>query len=135
MASVRSSKDKFYENVINPYLPKVMKHSQEVVTCEGVFHIRDVQGTKRTGSMKERLEAVDQEIFKCNGMVERGLSANHSMITAFMHEKRVGGQPFENIVLKLNDCIEYLQYEIYDLECQSYEYEEKFRVHVRAPIY
>jgi hypothetical protein len=63
---------------------------------EGVLHIRDVQGPKKDGSEKARLEAVEQEIFKCQGMVERGLSANHFMITEFIHEhkwdnKDVGG--------------------------------------------
>ncbi|KAE8819205.1 40S ribosomal protein S5-1 [Hordeum vulgare] len=67
MASSSSSKDKFYENVINPYLPEVMKQPHEVVTREGVLHIWDVLGPKRTGSMEERLEAVDQEIFKSRG--------------------------------------------------------------------
>ncbi|KAE8806386.1 40S ribosomal protein S5-1 [Hordeum vulgare] len=86
MASSSSSKDKSYENVINPYLPEVMKHPQEVVTYEGVLHIRDVQGPKRIGSMEKRLKAVEQEIFKCKGMVERGLNANHSMITMFTRE-------------------------------------------------
>ncbi|KAE8820341.1 40S ribosomal protein S5-1 [Hordeum vulgare] len=71
MASSSSSKDKFYKSAINPYLPEVIKHPQEVVTREGVLHIWDVQGPKRTGSMEERLEAVGQEIFKCKGMVER----------------------------------------------------------------
>ncbi|KAE8821393.1 40S ribosomal protein S5-1 [Hordeum vulgare] len=128
MASSSSSKDKFYKNVINPYLSEVMKHPQEVVTTEGMLHIWDVQGPKRTGIMKERLEAVEQEIFKCKGMVERGLSANHSMITTFTHENRVGGQPLANIILKLNDRIDYLQDQIYDLQRQIYECEEKFRV-------
>ena len=50
---------------------------------EGVLHIWDVQGPKKEGNEKARLEAVEQEIFKCQGMVERGLSANHSMITKF----------------------------------------------------
>ncbi|KAE8819663.1 Splicing factor 3B subunit 1 [Hordeum vulgare] len=33
MASSSSSKDKFYEKVINPYLPEVMKHPQEAIGC------------------------------------------------------------------------------------------------------
>ncbi|KAE8783022.1 40S ribosomal protein S5-1 [Hordeum vulgare] len=115
MASSSSSKDKFYENVINPILLEVMKHPEDVVTREEVLHIRYVQGPKRTGIMEERLEAVEQEIFKCKGMVEHGLSANHSMITTFTRENRVGGQPLENIVLKLNNCIDYRQDQVYDL--------------------
>ena len=91
MAPSSSSKDKFYEKVINPYLPEVMKHPQAIEMREGVLHIQDVQGPKRTGSVESRLEAVEQEIFKCQGMVERGLSANHSMIMEFTRDHKVDG--------------------------------------------
>ena len=126
MAPPRSSKDKFYEKVINPYLPKVMKHPQAIEMREGVLHIWDVQGPKKTRSVESRLEAVEQEIFKCQGMVERGLSANHSMITEFTREHKVDGQSMGDIVFKLNECINYLQGQIYDLQNQNYEYEARF---------
>ena len=64
MATPSSSKDKFFGKVINPYLPKVLKHPQAIEMREGVLHIRDVQGPKRTGSVEAKLEAVEQEIFK-----------------------------------------------------------------------
>ncbi|KAE8814920.1 40S ribosomal protein S5-1 [Hordeum vulgare] len=99
-----------------------MKHPQEVVTDEGVLHIRDVQLHKMTRNMEERLEPVEQEIFKCKGMVERGLITNHSMITTFMRENKVGGRHLENIILKLNDRIYYLQDQIYDFQRQNYEF-------------
>ena len=63
MASPSSSKDKFFERVINPYLLEVMKHPQAIEMHEGVLHIRDVQGTKKTGSMEDKLEEVEMEIF------------------------------------------------------------------------
>ena len=103
MTSPSSSKDKFYEKVINPYLPEVMKHPQAIEMREGVLHIRDVQGPKKTGSVESRLEAVEQEIFKCQGMVERGLSANHSMITEFTHDHKEEGQSMGGIIFKLNE--------------------------------
>ena len=59
MASPSSSKDKFYEKVINPYLSEVMKHPQAIEMHEGVLHIRDVQWPKKTESEKARLEAVE----------------------------------------------------------------------------
>ena len=94
---------------------------------EGVLHIRDVQGPKKTGSEKARLEAVEQEIFKCQGMVERGLSANHSMITEFIREHKVDGNNIGDVIFKLNDRIDYLQAQIYDLQNQNFEYEAKFK--------
>jgi hypothetical protein len=59
MAPPSSSKDNFYEKVINPYLPEVMKHPQAIEMHEGVLHIWDVQGPKKTGSMESRLEAME----------------------------------------------------------------------------
>ncbi|KAE8788370.1 40S ribosomal protein S5-1 [Hordeum vulgare] len=55
----------------------------------GVLHIQDVQGPKKDGSEKAKLTEVEQEIFKCQVMVERGLSANHSMITDFIWENKL----------------------------------------------
>ena len=127
MTSPSSSKDKFYEKVINPYLPQVMKHPQAIEMREGVLHIWDVQGPKKTGSKKARLEAVEQEIFKCQGMVERGLCANHSMITEFIREHKVDGKNIGDIIFMLNDWIDYLQAQIYDIQNQNFEYEAKFK--------
>ncbi|KAE8799028.1 40S ribosomal protein S5-1 [Hordeum vulgare] len=86
MTSPTPSKDKFFKKVINPYLPEVMKHPQAIEMHVAVLHIWYVQGPKKEGSEKATLAAVEQEIFKCEGMVERGLSANHSMIANFIRE-------------------------------------------------
>jgi hypothetical protein len=53
--------------------------------------------------VEARLEAVEQVIFKCQGMVERGLSANHSMIMEFTREHKVDGQSMGDIIFKLNE--------------------------------
>ena len=76
MTSSSASKDNFFERVINPYLAEVLHHPQTIEMREGVLHIRDVEGPRRTGSVETKLEAVEQEVFKCQGMVERGLNAN-----------------------------------------------------------
>ena len=119
MAAPSSSKDKLYEKVINPYLPEVMKHPQAIEMREVVLHIRDVQGPKKMGSVEARLEAVEQEIFKCQGMVERGLSANHSMIADFTRDHKVDGQSMKDIVFNFNEQINYLEGQIYDLQNQK----------------
>ncbi|KAE8777763.1 40S ribosomal protein S5-1 [Hordeum vulgare] len=92
MASSRSSKDKFFERVINPYLREVITDPQTIEMCEGVLYIWDVQGPKKTGTLEARPEAVEQEIFRCQGMMECGLRANHSMITEFTRDQKAGWQ-------------------------------------------
>ncbi|KAE8792688.1 DNA-directed RNA polymerase subunit beta [Hordeum vulgare] len=39
--------------------------------------------------METRLEAMEQQVFKCQGMVERGLNANHMMITEFTNNHKM----------------------------------------------
>ncbi|KAE8771025.1 40s ribosomal protein s5-1 [Hordeum vulgare] len=84
-----SCKDKFFEKVINPYLSEVMKHPQAIEMHEGVLHIHDVQEPMKERSEKAKFTVVEQEIFKCQGMVECGLSTNYSMITYFIHENKL----------------------------------------------
>ncbi|XP_020197694.1 uncharacterized protein [Aegilops tauschii subsp. strangulata] len=127
MAPPSSSKDKFYEKLINPYLPEVMKHPQEIEMHEEVLHIRDVQGPKKTESEKAKPEAVEHEILKCKGMVERGLNANQSMIMEFTREHKMDSKDIVNAILKLNDIFDFLQAQIYDLKNQNFEYEARFK--------
>ncbi|KAE8799093.1 hypothetical protein D1007_25566 [Hordeum vulgare] len=88
MSSPSPSKDKFFEKVIKPYLQEVMKHPQAIKIHEALLHIRDIQGPQKEGSEKARLATVEHEIFKCQGMVEHGMSANQSMITDFIRENK-----------------------------------------------
>src|SRR3990172_5223496 len=115
MAAPSSSKDEFFEKVINPYLPGVMKHPQAIEMREGLLHIRDVQGPKKTGSVESRLEAMEQEVFLCKGMVERGLDANHLMFKEFTRDHKLDAKNFREAIFKLHERLEHLQAQIYDL--------------------
>ncbi|KAE8787855.1 40S ribosomal protein S5-1 [Hordeum vulgare] len=77
-----------------------------------VLHIRDVQGPKKEGSEKTRLVAVEQVIFKCQGMVERGLSANHSLITYFIRKNKLDTKSMGKVLSKLQEWIDFLQDQI-----------------------
>ena len=81
MSSSSTPKDKLFEKVINPYLVEVLQHPQTIEMHEGLLHIRNVEGPRRTWSVETKLEAVEQQVFKCQGMVEHGLNANQMMIT------------------------------------------------------
>ncbi|KAE8798957.1 40S ribosomal protein S5-1 [Hordeum vulgare] len=82
---------------------------------EGVLHIRDLEGPKRTESVEARLEVMDQQVFKCQGMVERGLNTNHMMITKFTNKHKIDAK------------IDHLQAQTYDLQNQNCEYEHRFK--------
>ncbi|KAE8798998.1 40S ribosomal protein S5-1 [Hordeum vulgare] len=89
MKSPKAPKDKILEKVINPYLAGVLQHPQSIKMHEGMLHIPDVEGPKKTGSVETRLEAMEQQVFKCQGMVERGLNANHMMIMEFTNKHKI----------------------------------------------
>ena len=126
MASPSAPKDKFFERVINPYLAEVLQHPQTIEMREGVLHICDVEGPRRTGSMETKLEAVEQQVFKCQGMVEHGLNANQMMITEFTNNHKLDAKVIGETIFKLQEKIEHLQAQIYDLQNQNCEYEYRF---------
>ncbi|KAE8801165.1 40S ribosomal protein S5-1 [Hordeum vulgare] len=86
---------------------------------EGMLHIRDVEGPKKTGSMETRLEAMEQQVFKCQGMVERGLNANHMMITEFTNKHMIDANDNGKHLSRLYDRVDQLQGQIYDLQNQN----------------
>ena len=112
---------------MNHYLSEVRQHPQTIEMLEGVLHIRDVEGPKKTGSMETRLEATEQQVFKCQGMVECGLNANHMTIAEFTNNHKLDAKNIEEAIFKLHEKNEHLQAQIYDLQNQNCEYEYKFK--------
>ncbi|KAE8811526.1 40S ribosomal protein S5-1 [Hordeum vulgare] len=86
---------------------------------EGMLHIRDVEGPKKTGSVETRLKAIEQQVFKCQGMVEHGLNANHVMITKFTNKHMIDANDIGKHLSRLYDRVDQLQGQIYDLQNQN----------------
>ena len=127
MTSPKAPKEKIFKKVINPYLTGVLQHPQSIEMREGMLHIRDVEGPKKTGSMEVRLEAMEQQVFKCQGMVEHGLNANHMMITEFTSKHIIDANDIGKHLSRLYDRVDQLQGQIYDLQNQNCEYEYRFK--------
>ncbi|KAE8808794.1 40S ribosomal protein S5-1 [Hordeum vulgare] len=105
--------------VINPYLTEVLQHPQSIEMREGMLHIREVEGPKKTGSVETRLEGMGQQVFKCQGKVESGLNINHMMITEFTSKHRIDANDIGKHLSRLYDRIDQLQGQIYDLQNQN----------------
>ncbi|KAE8775071.1 40S ribosomal protein S5-1 [Hordeum vulgare] len=88
---------------------------------DGVLHIHDVQGPKGTRSVEAGLEAMEQEVFRCNGMVERALNANHLMIVDYTRDLKVDGKSMKDIFFSVNEKINFLHSQIHDLQIQVFE--------------
>ncbi|KAE8797983.1 40S ribosomal protein S5-1 [Hordeum vulgare] len=95
---------------------------------EGMLHIRDVEGPKKTVSVESRLEAMEQQVFKCQGMVERGLNANHMMITEFTNKHKIDSNDIGKHLSRLYDRIDHLQVQIYDLQNQNCDWRPPWSV-------
>ena len=127
MTAPSASKNKFFEKVINPYLAEVLRHPQTIEMRDGLLHICDEEGLKGTRSMETRLEAVEQQVFKCQRMVERGINASHMMLAEFTNNYKPDAKNTEEAIFKLYEKIEHLQAQIYDLQNQNCEYEYRFK--------
>ena len=112
MSSSSAPKHQFFEKVINSYLAEVLQHPQTIETREGVLHIRDVEGPRKTGRPEARLEALEQQVFKCQEMVERGLDSNHIMIMEFTNNHKLDVKDIGEAIFKLREKNEHLQAQI-----------------------
>ena len=77
--------------------------------------------------METRLKAMEQQVFKCQEMVEHGLDAKHIMITEFTNNHKLDAKDIGEAIFKLHEKIEHLQAQIYDLQNQNCEYEYRFK--------
>ncbi|KAE8800251.1 40S ribosomal protein S5-1 [Hordeum vulgare] len=69
--------------------------------------------------MDTKLEAMEQQVFKCQGMVEHGLNANHMMITEYTSNHKMDAIEIGKHLSTLYDRVDQLQGQIYDLQNQN----------------
>ena len=69
---------------------------------------------------------MEQQVFKCQGMVERGINASHKMLAEFTNNYEPDAKNTKEAIFKLHEKIEHLQAQIYDLQNQNFEYEYRF---------
>ncbi|KAE8809561.1 40S ribosomal protein S5-1 [Hordeum vulgare] len=100
---------------------EVLKHPQSIKKSNGMLHIRNVEGPKKTESVETRLEAMENQVCKCQGMVERGLNANHTMITEFTSNHKMDAIDIGKHLSRLYDRVDQLQGQIYDLQNQNFK--------------
>ncbi|KAE8791388.1 40s ribosomal protein s5-1 [Hordeum vulgare] len=70
--------------------------------------------------METRLEAMEQQVFKCQGMVECGLNANHTIITEFTSNHKMDAIDIGKHLSRLYNRVDQLQGQIYDLQNQNF---------------
>ena len=123
----KHSQGQVFQEGHHPYLAEVPHHPQTIEMREGVLHIRDVEGPRSTGSVETKLEAMEQQVFKCQGMLGRGLNANQMMIAEFTNNHKLYARNIGGTIFKLHEKIEHLQAQICDLQNKNCEYEYRFK--------
>ena len=124
---VEELKDEFVKNIANLYLNEVKTHPKYLRLEDGVLQEEDLQGPKKVGDTKARLEEVEQDVFMCKEMVFRGLDANDRMIYELFTEHKKETEELRDEILSLYRETSQLQTQIYDLHNQNCEYETRFK--------
>ena len=126
MSSSEAPKGKPLKESANPYMTEVKRHPQEVRKVDGVLVREDVRGPKKEGDVMARLEEVEHEVFRYQKMMERGVEANHMIISKLKHKHQEETSKLWDDIFLLHQTTTKLQSQIYDLQNQNFEYETRF---------
>ncbi|KAK1618851.1 hypothetical protein QYE76_024368 [Lolium multiflorum] len=132
MSSSEAPKDNSSKDVGNLYMEELKMHPKELLLVEGELQVKDVQGPKGEGSLEDRMEKLEQEVFKYKKMAEREVDIFHRIVSELIaeHEKETG--KLWSDILSLHDTTNKLQAQLYDVQNQNCEYENRFKYISRA---
>ncbi|KAK1601397.1 hypothetical protein QYE76_016512 [Lolium multiflorum] len=123
----RTSKDNFFENVVNLYMNELKMHPKELLLVDGELQIEDVRGPKGEGSLEDRMEKLEQEVFAYKKMVEREVDIFHRIVSELIDEHKKETTKLWGDILSLHNTTNQLQAQLYDVQNQNCEYENKFK--------
>ena len=92
--------------------------------------MEEVKAPKTVGTVEERLDELDQKIFRYNTVVERNLDAHHFMnldLEKKVEEYKERLKDLEDRYLHVMSELDRYQTLMWDVENQNCEYEERFK--------
>ncbi|KAK1618325.1 hypothetical protein QYE76_023842 [Lolium multiflorum] len=120
MSSSETPKDSSCEDVGNLYMEELRMHPKELMLVEGKLQIKDVQGPKGEGSLEDRMEKLEQEVFKYKKMAEREVDIFHKIVSELIAEHEKETAKLWGDILSLHDTTNKLQAQLYDVQNQNY---------------
>jgi uncharacterized coiled-coil DUF342 family protein len=126
MSSSGSSKENSHADIINPYMRELKMHPKELSLKDGKLQIGDVQGPTGEGSLKARMEALEQEVFEYKKMAEREVDIVHRINQELIAKHKETAELWDDI-FSLHETTKKLQAQLYDLQNQNCEYEARFK--------
>ncbi|KAK1644259.1 hypothetical protein QYE76_062064 [Lolium multiflorum] len=127
MSSSGTQKDSFFEDVVNPYMNELKKHPKELLLVDGELQIKDVQGPKGEGSLEDRMEKLEQEVFNYKKMAEREVDIFHKIVSELIDGHKKETAKLWDDIFSLHDTTNKLQAQLYDVHNQNCEYENRFK--------
>ncbi|KAK1628572.1 hypothetical protein QYE76_002887 [Lolium multiflorum] len=96
-------KDSFFEDVVNPYMNELKMHPKELLLVDGELQIKDVQGPKGEGSLEDRMEKLEQEVFNYKKMAEREVDIFHKIVSELIDGHKKETAKLWDDILSLHD--------------------------------
>ncbi|KAK1611944.1 hypothetical protein QYE76_035617 [Lolium multiflorum] len=116
----------FFEDVVNPYMNELKMHPK-VALVDGELQIKDVQGPKGEGSLEDRVEKLEQEVFNYKKMAEREVDIFHKIVSELIDGHKKETAKLWDDIFSLHDTTNKLQAQLYDVQNQNCEYENRFK--------
>ena len=132
MSSSETPKDSSCKDVGNLYMEELRMHPKELLLVEGELQVKDVQGPKGEGSLEDKMEKLEQEVFKYKKMAEREVDIFHRIVSELIAEHEKETAKLWSDILSLHDTTNKLQAQLYDVQNQNCEYENMFKYISRA---
>ncbi|KAK1691803.1 hypothetical protein QYE76_008500 [Lolium multiflorum] len=120
MSSSETPKDSSSKDVGNLYMEELRMHPKELLLVEGELQVKDVQGPKGEGSLEDRMEKLEQEVFKYKKMAEREVDIFHRIVSELIAEHEKETAKLWSDILSLHDTTNKLQAQLYDFQNQNY---------------
>ena len=101
-------------------------HPKELLLEDGELRIKEVWCPKGEGSLEDRMEALEQEVFRYKKMAEREVDIIHKICSELIAEHQKETAELKDEVLSLRQTTNKLQAQFYDVQNQNCEYEARF---------
>jgi hypothetical protein len=102
-------------------------HPKELSLKDGKVQIEHVWGPKGEGSLKARMEELEQEVFRYKKMAEREVDIIHRINQELIAKHQKETAELWDDILSLHETANRLQAQLYDMQNQKCEYEARFK--------
>ena len=118
------------KGVVNRFLSSVVSPVKTLTFKEGVLLMEEVKAPKTKGTVEEKLQILEDTVFRYGTMVECSLDAHHLMNLEIekkveVYEARI--KDLEEKYLHALTQLDKFQAHMWDVENQNCEYEERFK--------